>query len=312
MSESAAPIDSCSYELDDGAPVNELLCTSEMGEPTPGPRPGDGLTQRRPFGDISQQWADFYAPQTEDKAAAGGTPKRPAGTRFSPTRGPGSAAKRLWSSELPPLPRPGLGTNRVATALAAAGGRQPAPQESAGSPTRHRPGGALPRIPSLDSNGAPLGPPPQAAPVWDRTGSNSFTSQRSHGSGGGSAGGSVGGSPASLDGRPGPGPSALLPVPLPMELEAAAPGAISRANSASLPPQLVPEGNENGGAVVAGAAVGGPPSRANSGGSAANVAPPSPFPHLENQPGRPPHDHSNVPFRALLGGSVSFTSSGSR
>ncbi len=98
------------FDFDDGAPVDWALAHGAHQSP--------GVVQRKPFGDVTSRFAEYYAdvkspPPSHGKSRLGAA---------SPTgpRGPGSAVKRLWSTELPPLPRPGgiaAGGSRALAAL---------------------------------------------------------------------------------------------------------------------------------------------------------------------------------------------------
>jgi hypothetical protein len=101
----AAGAGTWTYELDDGAPVNSSLHGpgAQLSAPVaPGPR--------MPFGDVTLNFAEYYAPFL-DSAADLKSPdrngRRLGASRFSPNRPPGSgAAKKLvWNKDLPPLPR---------------------------------------------------------------------------------------------------------------------------------------------------------------------------------------------------------------
>lgn len=96
------------FDFNDGAPV---LAHGAHQSP--------GVVQRKPFGDVTSRFAEYYAdvkspPPSHGKSRLGAA---------SPTgaRGPGSAVKRLWSTELPPLPRPGGVAAGGSRALAALG-----------------------------------------------------------------------------------------------------------------------------------------------------------------------------------------------
>lgn len=92
------------YDFDDGAPVSSNLHDFDAEAPADSLTDND-VPARRAFGDVTSNFSDFYASFLAN-ATDIKTPernKRFSTSRFSPNR-PVSAAKLLWSTELPPLP----------------------------------------------------------------------------------------------------------------------------------------------------------------------------------------------------------------
>ncbi|PNH10711.1 hypothetical protein TSOC_002508 [Tetrabaena socialis] len=281
------------YELDDGAPVSAFLhgageCSTQQAGPS-------AVAARRPFGDVTSNFTEFYAAALA-AAAELKSPPRP-GSRFaigSPTRAaPGSAAKRLWSTELPPLPRPALAggssAQRVAAALEAARPTGSGQEGSNTTPTRHAargrppPSGGAP--PQLLAMGMPLMPslgPSAAAPqgaglfgvagLGQTWGSGSLVASRSGSNSLGGGGGSSEGCD-SLQGHAGVG-------------FVAGPWAAGGGAAVPLPTELGLEACGSDVGSPSGGAGGGDEKAAGQAGAAARAIPPSPFPHLENQPRR--------------------------
>ncbi|GFR41948.1 hypothetical protein Agub_g2743 [Astrephomene gubernaculifera] len=159
------------YELDDGAPVSACLHGQVADAITGMPEPELGSASaaiRRPFGDVTSNFAEFYAfAYASDMKSPDTKPKSMLGLRFSPNRPPGSAAKRLWSTELPPLPRPAGGNARITASVLAPVRAHTQPQDGSSSPTRHSTlatGGPAATSDAYDSPTRSTQPPPWGAP----------------------------------------------------------------------------------------------------------------------------------------------------